>query len=216
MRPPGRVAAGVNATNDVCVAVIYYSATGTTHEMAKAAADGAEKAGAQTRLRRVPELAPQEAIEANEDWAEHLEQVSDVPEATLDDLEWADGVLFGTPTRFGNVAAQLKQFIDTTGGLWQSGKLTDKVFGGFVTTGTEHGGHESTLLTLFNVIYHWGGIVVTPGYTEDDQFVQGNPYGGSHTSQNGEIPPDEKALASAALTARRVVDAASALKRAAG
>lgn len=185
--------------------------------MAKAAADGAEKAGAQTRLRRVPELAPQEAVESNEDWAKHLDRVADeVEEVSLDDLEWADAVLFGTPTRFGNVAAQLKQFMDTTGGLWQAGKLTNKVFGGFVTTGTEHGGHESTLLTLFNVIYHWGGIVVTPGYTEDDQFVQGNPYGGSHTSQNGEIPPDEKALASAALTARRVVDAASALKRAAG
>lgn len=206
----------MNASTDVRLAVVYYSSTGTTHTMAEAAAQAGEKAGAETRLRRVAELAPREAIEQNEAWAQHLKDVSDVPEASLDDLEWADAVVFGTPTRFGNVAAQLKQFIDTAGGLWQEGKLTNTVFGGFVSTATPHGGHESTLLSLFTVVYHWGGIVVTPGYTESAQFEQGNPYGGSHTSQNGDVPPDRLALGSTELTARRVVQVAAALKRGGG
>ncbi|HEX5596820.1 MAG TPA: NAD(P)H:quinone oxidoreductase [Micromonosporaceae bacterium] len=195
------------------VAVIYYSATGTTYGMAQAAVDAAEKAGAQTRLLKVRELAPQEAIRSNSGWHAHHLQTQDVPEAELDDLEWADVVIFGTPTRYGVMAAQLKQFIDTTGPLWSRGALVNKVFAAFVSTATVHGGQESTLLSLFNVIYHWGGIVVTPGYVEPNQFVAGNPYGASHTSNNGEVPADETALAATALTARRAVQVATALTR---
>lgn len=204
----------MNAGNDVKAAVIYYSATGTTYRMAQAAVEGAEKAGAEARLHKVAELAPEEAIQSNEGWAAHRRQTQDVPEASTDDLEWADAIVFGTPTRFGNVSAQLKQFIDTAGPLWQAGKLVNKVFAGFCSTGTAHGGQESTLLTLFNVVHHWGGIVVTPGYTESDQFVAGNPYGASHTSNNGEIAPDDTALGATELTARRAVQVAQALKRA--
>jgi NAD(P)H dehydrogenase (quinone) len=195
------------------VSVIYYSATGVTYAMAQAAVEAAEKAGAEVRLRKVRELAPDEAIQSNQGWSAHALQTQNMPEAQLDDLEWADVVIFGTPTRYGNVAAQLKQFIDSSGPLWARGALVNKVFSAFCSTATAHGGQETTIVSLFNVFYHWGGIVVTPGYVEPSQFVAGNPYGGSHTSNNGENPPDETALGATALTARRAVDIGTALKR---
>jgi NAD(P)H dehydrogenase (quinone) len=105
------------------IAIVYYSSTGTVYELAKAIAEGAEKAGAEIRLRKVHELAPEEAIASNAGWASHAAETQDVIEATQDDVTWADGVIFGSPTRFGNVASQLKQFIDTLGGLWARGLL---------------------------------------------------------------------------------------------
>lgn len=195
------------------VAVIYYSATGITHKMAVAAAQAAETAGAEVRLRKVRELAPDEAIRSNEGWAAHRLETQDLPEAQLDDLEWADIVILGTPTRYGVMSAQLKQFLDTTGGLWARGALVNKVFAGFCSTATAHGGQEATLLSMFTVFYHWGGIVVTPGYVEPSQFAAGNPYGASHTSNNGQAPPDAMALEATALTARRAVQIGAALLR---
>src|SRR5438105_7759026 len=103
----------------VKVAIIYYSATGITYQLARAVREGAEQAGAEVRLHRVPELAAEEAIASNEGWSSHRLATLDVAEATHDDLLWSDAVIFGTPTRFGNVSAQLKQFIDTTGPLWR-------------------------------------------------------------------------------------------------
>jgi len=194
----------------VKAAIIYYSSTGTVHALARAAADGAEKAGAHVRLRKVAELAPPGAINANPAWGRHLQDTADVTEASLDDLDWADVVLFGTPTRFGTPASQLKAFIDTTGGLWQQGRLADKVYSALTATGTAHGGHESTLLALGNVFYHWGGIIVPPGYTDPVQFQTGNPYGTSHLAAGG--PPDDVALEAARYQARRAVDTAAALK----
>jgi NAD(P)H dehydrogenase (quinone) len=197
----------------VKVAVVYYSSTGTTHAMAQAAAEAAEKAGAEVRLRRVAELAPDGAIRSNEQWSAHRDATRDIAEATLDDLEWADALVFGTPTRFGVMASQLKQYLDGAGPLWAQGKLANKIFAGFCSTATEHGGQESTLLSLFTVAYHWGSIVVTPGYTQPGQFESGNPYGGSHTSGNGQVPPDQRALDATGLTAVRAVEVAGALKR---
>ncbi|MEU8803873.1 NAD(P)H-dependent oxidoreductase [Spirillospora sp. NPDC048819] len=139
------------------VAIVYYSATGNVHALAVAAAEGAEKAGADVRLRKVAELAPAKAIAANPAWAAHTERTAHVPEATVDDLLWADAVLLGTPTRYGAMASQLKQFIDITGPVWRKGLLADKVYGAFGSAGTAHGGHESTLLSLHNIFYHWGG-----------------------------------------------------------
>lgn len=193
-------------------AVIYYSATGTTYQMAVEAAHAAEEAGAETRLRKVRELAPEEAIRSNSGWHAHRLQTQDVPEAQLDDLEWADVAIFGTPTRYGVMAAQLKQFFDTTGPLWVGGALVNKVFAGFCSTGTAHGGQESTLLSMFHCFHHWGGIVVTPGYVDPSQFAAGNPYGASHTSNNGEVPPDATALTATRLTAQRAVQVSRALK----
>ena len=109
------------------VAVIYYSATGKVHGLALAVAEGAEQRGAEVRLRHVEELASELQISQNQYWGRHRSQVAEAPVASLDDLEWADGVAFGTPTRFGNISAQLKQFMDQPGRLWQEGKLADKV-----------------------------------------------------------------------------------------
>lgn len=194
----------------VNVAVIYYSATGTLHALAQAVAEAAEKAGAHVRLRKVAETAPLEAISANPAWAQHLQDTADVAEAGHDDLAWADAVLFGTPTRFGNPASQLRQFIDTTGPLWYHGKLADKVYSAFTASNTAHGGQESTLLALGNTFYHWGGIIVPPGYTDPVQFQSGNPYGTSHVTGDG--PPSEVTVQAARHQVRRVVDTAAALK----
>jgi NAD(P)H dehydrogenase (quinone) len=195
------------------VAVIYYSATGITYQMAQAACEAAGEAGAEVRLRKVRELAPEEAIRSNSGWQAHHLETQDVPEAQLDDLSWADVLIFGSPTRYGMIAAQLKQFIDTSGPLWAQGALADKVYTGFCTTATAHGGQEATLLSLYTTFYHWGGIVVTPGYTDPSQFVSGNPYGASHTSNNGEVAPDHVALAATALTAKRAVQVATRLRQ---
>ncbi|WP_328345177.1 NAD(P)H:quinone oxidoreductase [Micromonospora sp. NBC_00421] len=197
----------------VKVAVIYYSATGVTYQMAQAACEAAGEAGAEVHLRKVRELAPDEAIRSNAGWQAHRLETQDVMEAEIDDLAWADVVIFGSPTRYGMIAAQLKQFIDTTGPLWANGALADKVYSGFTSTATSHGGQESTLLSLFTIFYHWGGVVVTPGYTDPSQFVAGNPYGASHTSNNGEVAPDHVALAATALTAKRAVRIGGAVKR---
>ncbi|MGC4897410.1 NAD(P)H:quinone oxidoreductase [Micromonospora sp. DT31] len=197
----------------VKAAVIYYSATGITYQMAQAAVEAAGEAGAEVRLRKVRELAPDEAIRSNSGWQAHRLQTQDVMEAEPDDLDWADVVIMGSPTRYGMVAAQLKQYIDTTGPLWANGKLADKVYTGFTSTATAHGGQEATLLSLYTVFYHWGGVVVTPGYTDPSQFVAGNPYGASHTSNNGEVAPDSSALNATALTAKRAVLMGAALKR---
>jgi NAD(P)H dehydrogenase (quinone) len=137
-------------------------------------------------------------------------RTADVAEASVDDLAWADAVLFGTPTRFGNVASQLKAFIDTTGPLWAQGGLADKVYSAFTASNTAHGGQEATLLALGNVFYHWGGIIVPPGYTDPVQFQSGNPYGTSHVAGDG--PPSDLALQAARYQARRAVDTAASLK----
>ncbi len=198
---------------DVKVAVIYYSATGSVYRLAQAAAEAAEKAGAEARLRKVHELAPQEAIQSNEGWAQHALLTENEPEASLDDLEWADVVLLGSPTRYGLPTAQLKQFIDTTGPLWSQGKLVDKVASSFTSAGTAHGGQETTITALNNTFYHWGSIIVPPGYADPIQFQAGNPYGTSHVSANGANPPGETELAAIAFQTRRAVEIAAALKR---
>jgi NAD(P)H dehydrogenase (quinone) len=199
-------------SESVKAAVIYYSATGSVYRLAQAVAEGAEKAGAEVRVRKVHELAPEEAIASNEGWAAHAKQTQNVPEASLDDLEWADVVILGTPTRYGLPTAQLKQFIDTTGPLWAQGKLADKVYTSFTSAGTSHGGQETTLTALNNTFYHWGGIIVPPGYTDPIQFQAGNPYGVSHVSANGANPPGDTDLAAANYLGTRAVTVATALK----
>jgi NAD(P)H dehydrogenase (quinone) len=169
-------------TEQVKLAVVYYSSTGTIDAMARRAAAAGEKAGAEVRLRQVEELAPREAIESQEEWKKHVEATRDEPRATADDVVWADAVLFGTPTRFGNVASQLKQFLDTLGPQWAQGLLANKTYAGFTAAQTQHGGHESTLLALYNTMHHFGGILVPPGYTDPVKFEEGNPYGVSHAT----------------------------------
>ncbi len=194
------------------VAVVYYSSTGTIAEVAREIAQYAEKAGAEVRLLKAAELAPQAAIDSNPAWAANAAATADVPHATPADIEWADAVVFGSPTRFGNIASQLKQFIDTLGGLWAQGKLADKVYSGFTSSATTHGGQESTLLALYNSFHHFGGIVVAPGYTDPAKFADGNPYGTSHVDAQGNNPVDDTTRAAARVQAERVVKIASALK----
>ena len=182
------------------IAVIYYSATGNVHKLAKGIAEGAESAGAEVRLRRVAELASDQSIAAHPAWAAHSDTTSeDVVVASNADLEWANGFAFGSPARFGNIAAPLKQFIDETSELWAAGKLANKLVTSFTSGQNIHGGLESTLLALNNSFYHWGSIIVPPGYTSESVFAAGgNPYGTSYPSTN-----DVPELAEAALQAAR-------------
>jgi NAD(P)H dehydrogenase (quinone) len=200
-------------TTPVNVAVIYYSSTGTTHGMAERLSGAAEKAGGDVRLRQVTELAPDETIASVPAWARHREETKDVPVATPDDVVWADVVLLGSPTRFGNVASQLKQFIDTLGPQWGQGVLANKVYAGFTSSQTTHGGQESTLLALYNTIHHFGGLIVSPGYTDPVKFEDGNPYGVSHVTG----PANDEELGTRELNAldhmaERAVEVARRLK----
>jgi NAD(P)H dehydrogenase (quinone) len=181
------------------IAVIYYSATGHVHKLAEALAKGAADAGGEVRLRRVPELALEEVIRRQDAWHEHFEATEGiVEEARIDDLDWADGFALGTPTRYGLPAAQLKQFIDQTGPLWIGGRLSNKVATSFTSSANRHGGQESTLLALNNIFYHWGSLIVPPGYTHEVLYAAGgNPYGTSYPSG---IDGD-RAVSAEALTA---------------
>ena len=196
----------------VRVAVIYYSATGNVHALASAVAEGAASRNADVRLRRVHELAPDTAIDANPAWRAHVDETKDsVAEASLDDMQWANAYAFGTPTRFGNVTSQLKQFIDQTGGLWQNGVFHDKPVTSFTSSANRHGGQESTILSLNNVFYHWGCLIVPPGYTDPLLYASGgNPYGTSWPSGAGE-PPNEATLEAARYQGRRLVGFAARL-----
>ncbi|MFE0633319.1 NAD(P)H:quinone oxidoreductase [Streptomyces sp. NPDC058864] len=195
------------------VAVIYYSSTGTIHQLAETIAAGAAESGANVRLLRVAELAPKEVVAGVKPWADHAAATEHIPVATPDDIKWADAVIFGTPTRFGNVASQVKQFLDTLGGLWSQGLLADKVYSGFTSTAQLHGGQESTLLALYNSIYHFGGFIVPPGFTDPVKFVDGNPYGTSHvTGADAQFPVDSTARAAGAFQGRRIADVARIMK----
>ncbi|GGJ73362.1 NAD(P)H dehydrogenase (quinone) [Anoxybacillus voinovskiensis] len=197
---------------NVKLAIIYYSSTGTNYKLAKWAEEAAKETGAEVRVLKVPELAPQEAIESNPAWKAHVEATKDVPTVTLNDLEWADAIIFSVPTRFGNIPSQLKQFLDTTGGLWFQGKLVNKVVSAMASAQNAHGGQEQTILQLYTTMYHWGAIVVAPGYTDPAIFAGGgNPYGTSVTvDQNGNIL--ENAEAAVKHQAKRTIQVAQWVK----
>jgi len=186
-------------------AVIYYSATGSTYRLAEAIAEGAFESDGDVRVRKVRETAHNEAIASNEGWASHRQRTRHVPEASLEDLGWADVVILGTPARFGLPAAPLKQFIDSAGPLWGAGKLMNKVVSSFASAAHPHGGQETTLVALNNVFYHWGAIIVPPGYLDPIQIATGNPYGVSFAGENGAALPDETVLAAARHQGRRTV-----------
>ncbi|WP_044747128.1 NAD(P)H:quinone oxidoreductase [Bacillus alveayuensis] len=198
---------------NVKLAVIYYSSTGTNYKLAKWAEEGAKEAGAEVKVLKVEELAPETAIESNPAWKAHVEATKDVPTATLDDLEWADAIIFSVPTRFGNVPSQLKQFLDTTGGLWAQGKLTNKVVSAMSSAGNSHGGQEQTILSLYTTMMHWGAIIAAPGYTDQSAFVSGgNPYGTSVTvDQEGNMVEDVEAAVK--HQAKRTVQVAEWVKK---
>ncbi|WP_026464334.1 NAD(P)H:quinone oxidoreductase [Adhaeribacter aquaticus] len=181
---------------NVNLAIIYYSATGTNYQLSKWAAEGAQQAGADVKILKVKELAPPEAIAQNPAWQAHVEAVKEEPEVSLADLEWADGIIFSVPTRYGVMAAQLKEFLDSTGGLWFNGKLANKVVSAMTSAQNPHGGQEATLLSLYTMMFHWGAIIAAPGYTDQVIFgAGGNPYGTSVTVNREGIQNDAREAA---------------------
>jgi len=169
------------------LSVIYYSATGHGASMAKRVGAAAEAAGADVRIRQVAETRDPASFAQNPAWTAHYEATKDLPVATGDDIVWADAVIFGSPTRFGSVASQLRAYLDSLGGIWSEGKLADKVYAAFTSTNTVHGGQETTILSLYITLMHFGGILVPPGYTDPLKYVDGNPYGASLTAGHGNI-----------------------------
>jgi NAD(P)H dehydrogenase (quinone) len=196
----------------VKISVIYYSMTGSVFKLAQVIADGAREVGAQVRLRRVPDLLPPEVIESNEHIKQGLAAQAEVPVATLEDLVWADGIAFGSPTRYGNITAQLKNFLDQTGPLWGEGKLAGKAAGFFTGAATMHGGHESTILTMSTFAYHHGMIIVPTGYLVPaihSTTTGGSPYGPSELGNKSELSEDERSVA--LFLGRRLAEVAGKL-----
>jgi NAD(P)H dehydrogenase (quinone) len=160
-------------------------------------------------VRRVAETAPADAIASNPKWQAHFDEMANEPIATLDDLEWADGIALGSPTRFGGPASQLKSFLDTTGGLWFKGALVNTVGTAFTTASTAHGGLESTTLAINNHFYHWGSLIMPLGYGDEHvSKVSGNPYGASHVSRKGSVP-DEDSLKACFVQGRQLAQVAA-------
>jgi NAD(P)H dehydrogenase (quinone) len=185
------------------IAIVFYSTYGTNHQVAEAAAEAARAAGAEVRLRRIAETAPADVIASQDAWKAQFDKMQDIPEASADDMEWANGYFFISPTRFGTVASQVRAFIDTLGGLWFAGKLANKTFTAATSAQNPHGGQESTLLGLYTTAMHWGSVIVAPGFTDQSIFdAGGNPYGFSTTP--GAL--DDKGRAAVAHQAKRLVE----------
>jgi NAD(P)H dehydrogenase (quinone) len=190
------------------IAVIFYSTYGTNHQVAVSAAAAAESAGAEVRLRRVPETAPKAVVEGQDAWKAQSDRTADISEVNHADMEWADGYFISAPTRYGVVASQLRAFIDTLGGLWMKGALSNKTFTATTSAQNAHGGQETTLISLYTTAMHWGAILVPPGYTDPSLFeAGGNPYGFSTNA--GAF--DEKGKAAVAHQARRLVEVTAKL-----
>ena len=160
------------------LAIVFYSTYGTNHQVAEIAAAAARETGAEVRLLKFAETAPQAVIDTQDAWKAQIAKAAHIPEVTTDDMEWANGYLFIAPTRYGSVPSQVRAFIDTLGGLWFQGKLSNKVASAMTSAQNPHGGQETTLIGLYTTFMHWGAILVPPGYTDQAVFAAGgNPYG---------------------------------------
>jgi NAD(P)H:quinone oxidoreductase type IV len=196
------------------VLVVFYSMYGNTAKLAKAVAEGSRQVeNVEVSLRQVEELMPKEVIEANERMKRVKKELAGIPIATNEDLAEADGIVFGTPTRYGNMSAQMKQFIDKTGKLWAEGKLINKVAGVFTSTSSLHGGQETTIITSMIPLLHHGMIIVGVPYSEQRlfslEFGGGSPYGPSSVSgPNADRSPTENDLEIAKTLGRRVAEIA--------
>ena len=196
------------------VLVLYYSSWGHIEQMAYAAAEGARETGAEVTVKRVPELVPDEvAAQA------HYKRDQKAPIATVAELPQYDAIIFGTPTRYGNMTAQMKNFIDQTGGLWARGELNGKVGSVFSSSATQHGGQESTILTFIPVLMHLGMVVVGLPYSFQGQMgvseVMGNsPYGASTIAGgDGSRQPTKVELDGARYQGKHVAEIAAKLRK---
>ena len=199
----------------VKVLIAFYSRNGSTEALAKAVAEGARAEGAEVRLRRARDIVAEEIIRRVPGWAESRDRMHREYEApTASDAEWADGIILGSPTRFGNVCAELKAYIDALGGLWLRGTLNGKAGSAFTSTSTTHGGNETTITSLYTPMAHLGLILVPLGYADPAMFKSGTPYGASSVSGNDNRPPTEDDLEVARFQGRRVAQVARALRAA--
>ena len=197
------------------ILILYYSSYGHGERMAHAVAQGAASvAGATVSIKRVPELVSDElARKAG------MKTEQKAPVASVEELAEYDAIIFGTPTRFGNMAAQMRSFLDQTGGLWVKGGLVGKVGSVFVSTGTQHGGQETTITSFHNTLLHHGMIIVGlpyafAGLTRMDEITGGSPYGASTLAgADGSRQPSENELAGAHFQGRHVAEIAARLKR---
>jgi NAD(P)H dehydrogenase (quinone) len=197
------------------ILVLYYSAWGHTERMAQAITEGARSvAGAEVTIKRVPELVPQETARKS---GMKLDQKA--PIATIDELADYDAIIFGTPTRFGNMTAQMRNFLDQAGGLWTKGALVGKVGSVFTSTGTQHGGQETTITSFPSTLLHLGMIIVGlpysfAGLTRMDQISGGSPYGATTIANtDGSRQPSENELEGASFQGRHVAEIATRLER---
>lgn len=200
------------------VLVVYYSMYGHIHRMAAAVAEGVKEVeGAEVELRRVPETLPEEVL-AKMNALEAQKMFAEIPICTVDELALADAIIFGTPTRFGNMCGQMRQFLDATGQLWLKGTLIGKVGSVFTSSNTQHGGQESTILSFYITLLHQGMIIVGLPYAFQgqmrlDEVTGGSPYGSSTIAGGkGERMPSENELAAARFQGKHV--ATIALKHA--
>lgn len=201
------------------VLVVFYSMYGHVYRMAEAVAEGArEVAGADVVLRRAPETLPKDVLEKMGATTPQ-EAFAQIPVCTVDELAAADAILFGTPTRFGNMCGQMRQFLDATGGLWMSGALVGKVGSVFASSATQHGGQESTILSFHITLLHQGMIVAGlpyafQGQMRNDEITGGSPYGASTIAgTKGERSPSDNDLAAARFQGRHVATIAAKLSR---
>ena len=199
------------------ILIVYYSMYGHVHRMAGAVAEGAgEVKGAEVELKRVPETLSQEVL-AKMGAVEAQKSMSHVPICTVDELASADAIIFGTPTRFGNMCGQMRQFLDATVQLWAKGSLVGKVGSVFTSTATQHGGQESTILSFHITLLHQGFIVVGLPYTFQgqmriDEITGGSPYGASTIAGGqGERMPSDNELDAARFQGKHVATIASKL-----
>jgi NAD(P)H dehydrogenase (quinone) len=200
------------------VLIVYYSMYGHIHKMAEGVAEGVrEITGAEAILRRVPETLPEEVLEKM-GAVEAQKSMSNVPICTIDELASADAVIFGTPTRFGNMCGQMRQFLDAAGQLWAKDALVGKVGSVFTSSGTQHGGQESTILSFHITLLHLGFVIVGLPYSFQgqrrmDEITGGSPYGASTiVGASGERMPSENELDAARYQGKHVTTIASKLK----
>ena len=195
------------------VLIPFYSRTGTIKRLAEAVAEGERAEGAEVRLRRARELVSPEIVASVPGWKEAADAMNSRYEApTADDALWADAIIFGTPTRFGSVASELKAYIDSLGGVWAQGKLVGKVGSAFAGSAQQHGGNESTVISLYNPMAHLGLIIVPTGYGDGVMFAgAGSPYGASVVSGNPPAGPSEAELAVGRFQGKRVAQIARKL-----
>jgi NAD(P)H dehydrogenase (quinone) len=194
------------------ILIAFYSRNGSTEALARAIAEGAQAEGAEVRLRRAREIVGPDIMAHVPGWAENAARMNAAYEAPTDaDADWADAIIFGSPTRFGNMASELKAYIDSLGGLWFQGKLNGKVGSAFVSTQGAHGGNESTAISMWNPMAHLGLIIVPTGYADPSMFKAGTPYGASAVSGVSPLPTEDD-LAVARYQGRRVTQVAKALR----